>query len=506
MKESNMKKYINFLFICGYSMINAIFIYFHEPWRDEAQVWLLARDLPVWKLPVWMSYEGHPCLWHFMVCPFAKLGFPYITLNIISLVVMVGAVTVLLYKGQFPVYIKLAIVFSPICMYWYPVVARNYCLIALFLFLLATYFPERKERPFLYTALIALLVQTHVIMIMTAFVLSACFGIEGLLEIWRIHRIDSKRYVDIVKSRGKWCTALLLPLFSAAFLTFQMMNIQSSSLLVIDSADLFTVMKKIWITAVKGIQSVIGGVSTQGNIFLFTGLLLLIIFAVKKKNCAEKWTAFFTISCTFLFQFWMYAMAYRYSKHRLIALVLVIIWGMWINWEDKNKINSSFGSVLHKGYQYIVGLLLSIVCILALVHDYHTIMEDISEPYSNGKGAAAFIEENIQDNAVIMTDAQPECSSVFPYLEKKDFLYAPNGDRYTFVTLDDRYNMQMEYDDFIKYAAEFDSGGKPIYLISAMGHSCIRDAERLPESFALLYQSPYASLKEEDYQIYILRK
>ena len=38
MKESNMKKYINFLFICGYSMINAIFIYFHEPWRDEAQV------------------------------------------------------------------------------------------------------------------------------------------------------------------------------------------------------------------------------------------------------------------------------------------------------------------------------------------------------------------------------------------------------------------------------------------------------------------------------------
>lgn len=39
-------------------------------------------------------------------------------------------------------------------------------------------------------------------MIMTAFVLSACFGIEGLLEIWRIHRIDSKRYVDIVKSRG----------------------------------------------------------------------------------------------------------------------------------------------------------------------------------------------------------------------------------------------------------------------------------------------------------------
>lgn len=54
--------------------------------------------------------------------------------------------------------------------------------------------------------------------------------------------------------------------------------------------------------------------------------------------------------------------------------------------------------------------------------------------------------------------------------------------------------------------AEFDSGGKPIYLICAMGHSCIRDAERLPESFALLYQSPYASLKEEDYQIYILRK
>ncbi len=455
-----------------------------------------------------MSYEGHPCLWHFIVCPFAKLGFPYITLNILSLVVMTGAVTVLMYKSNLPVLIKIAIVFSPICMYWYPVVARNYCLIALFLFLLAAYFPVRKERPFLYAALIALLVQTHVIMIVTAFMLSGCFGIEALMDIWRTYRSEEKKFVEAVKlsGGGRRCTALLLPLLSAIFLAFQMMNIRSSSLLAIDADDLLTTIKRIWSTAVKGVQSIIGGGTTQGNIVLIIGIILFVIFVLQKEQNSEKWTAVFVISSTFLFQFWMYAMAYRYSKHRLIAFVLVIIWGIWINWERNGQTKQALSNFFCKGYRYIIGLLLSIVCILALIHDYNTIVEDINEPYSNGKSTAAFIKENIQDDAVVMTDAQPECSSIFPYLNTKEFIYAPNGDFYTFVTWDDRYYMQIGYDDFIKYVTEFDSDERPIYLISAMGHSGIQDAERLSESFELIYQSPYASLKEEDYQIFILRK
>ena len=50
----------------------------HEHWADEAQAWLLARDLNPLELFRQMKYEGHPFLWNLILMPFAKLGFPYI--------------------------------------------------------------------------------------------------------------------------------------------------------------------------------------------------------------------------------------------------------------------------------------------------------------------------------------------------------------------------------------------------------------------------------------------
>ena len=37
----------------------------HEPWEDEAQAWLLARDSGLVELLFKnIGYEGHPGLWH----------------------------------------------------------------------------------------------------------------------------------------------------------------------------------------------------------------------------------------------------------------------------------------------------------------------------------------------------------------------------------------------------------------------------------------------------------
>lgn len=51
---------------------------FHEPWFDEAQAWLIARDCS-WKelLTVRTHYEGHPPLWWMLLAIPAKLGMPY---------------------------------------------------------------------------------------------------------------------------------------------------------------------------------------------------------------------------------------------------------------------------------------------------------------------------------------------------------------------------------------------------------------------------------------------
>ena len=61
---------VNILVIVG--------LYFHEPWFDEAQAYLLARDSSFHDLLMyWTHYEGHPPLWHLLLRGAVKVGLPY---------------------------------------------------------------------------------------------------------------------------------------------------------------------------------------------------------------------------------------------------------------------------------------------------------------------------------------------------------------------------------------------------------------------------------------------
>ena len=68
--------FLTALFVC-YLIFNGILLWGHELWRDEANVWLLARELSPFELLREIKYQGHPCLWYFLAMPFAKLGLPF---------------------------------------------------------------------------------------------------------------------------------------------------------------------------------------------------------------------------------------------------------------------------------------------------------------------------------------------------------------------------------------------------------------------------------------------
>ena len=68
-----------------YSTIVVLAVRRHEPWADEAQAWLIARDSTLVQL--WTSlgrYEGTPPLWHTLLQALQGLGLPYDLLNLFS--------------------------------------------------------------------------------------------------------------------------------------------------------------------------------------------------------------------------------------------------------------------------------------------------------------------------------------------------------------------------------------------------------------------------------------
>lgn len=474
-----------FLLFSAYFVINLILLTCHEPWRDEAQVWLLARDVPVWKLPSQMAFEGNPCLWHLLVVPFAKLGIPYFVQNIMSYLVVMAAAFLLVYRSDFSYGVKALLLCSPFLMYYYAVIAGSYCLIPFLLFLLADWFPTRKEKPVRYMIVTALLMQTHTIMFVTSLLIMLCYLAETVAD--RMAGRDAGNYV-----KRALCT--LLPVVSGVLLFCQLMNGDGERWLRVRTADPYHTVRKMLEKYGESVEKLCGLFPVIGFAFLIIGILFLLVLLIRKGSAA-KYTVAVVTAGTVVYQLWFYAMVYGCSLQRFMTMGLVIIWGMWIM-----RAQGAGRGKYHPGEAVFC-----LFAVLVLLHTVSDMRADLDGPFSNGREAAKYIRQNLESDAVYVVDAQAECSSIYPYLAKGTFVYAPTGQSYTYVTMDEHWTDRMDFDDFLEWLGEYDSQGKPVYFISSAVTNYIEGEDEAERPFSLLYESAEPSVKKEDFRIYKVR-
>jgi hypothetical protein len=247
---------LTFLCLGVYVVLVAITIHHHEPWADEAQSWLLARDPSLAEL--WghlLHYEGTPGLWQTLVHVLIRLDLPYSAYGFVSGSLGLIAVYLLLRYAPFPLFIRILLPFTYYLCYQYVVIARSYALIAPLLFGIATVYANAERRPILMTTLLCLLAGVSV----HGFIISACiwatlygplllrprrgivlaalayYAVLGifLLCAWPAHDVAFAEHrgltnlhllPDVVKSglagafTGYWVTALVVIALSAPFL------------------------------------------------------------------------------------------------------------------------------------------------------------------------------------------------------------------------------------------------------------------------------------------------
>lgn len=140
-----------------------ILIPHHEPWFDEAQAWLLARDSSHLDL-IWnrLRYEGHPFLWYFVLKFFIGLGFPYAAITWISAGLAVAASAILLIYSPFPLVFRVLWPFTYFLFFQYGIVSRSYSLFPLLFFAICLFYPTRFQRPIRYVLALAALAQVSV--------------------------------------------------------------------------------------------------------------------------------------------------------------------------------------------------------------------------------------------------------------------------------------------------------------------------------------------------------
>lgn len=159
----NKDNIISLVFIALISALVIIGLYFHEPWFDEAQAYLIARDAS-WHdiLFFWTHYEGHPPLWHIILKFAITLGLPYeFTLKAINFIFFEAVLFLIEFRSPFSRITKTIIPFSYFLLYQYSVISRPYMLLLLAVLLAAMFYKERYDKPVRYCLSLMLMCSVH---------------------------------------------------------------------------------------------------------------------------------------------------------------------------------------------------------------------------------------------------------------------------------------------------------------------------------------------------------
>ncbi len=142
-------KHARALSFIAYMAVVAVVMYFHEPWFDEAQSWLIARDSSFADLlTLRPHYEGHPPLWTLLLSIPAKTGVPYeIGLKGVQLLCAALLGGFLIFRAPFNRITTALLPFTYFLCFQYGVTARPYALLCLSLLMVAYYWKQADSKP-----------------------------------------------------------------------------------------------------------------------------------------------------------------------------------------------------------------------------------------------------------------------------------------------------------------------------------------------------------------------
>ncbi|WP_421777568.1 ABC transporter ATP-binding protein [Gardnerella sp. KA00603] len=148
-KTTWLARHFRALTLLAYLVIVVIVMCFHEPWFDEAQSWLIARDSSFADLlTLRPHYEGHPPLWTLLLSIPAKTGVPYeIGLKGVQLLCTALLGGWLIFRAPFNRLTIALLPFTYFICFQYGVTARPYALLCVSLLMVAYYWKYADSKP-----------------------------------------------------------------------------------------------------------------------------------------------------------------------------------------------------------------------------------------------------------------------------------------------------------------------------------------------------------------------
>lgn len=363
----------------------------HEPWRDEAQAWLLVRDLDIAGLFRILPSEGHPPLWYLLIMPLAKMGAAYQSQNYLAAITMIATMYVFLFKTRLPLVVKLILPFSYFFFYEYAVLARSYCLVAFFTSLIIWLYPRRFNKPMLFALCIVGLFNTHILTFTFALALAGIFFIDA----WQTGKLKQT------------FPAFLLMLIGGLYLIPYLAMAKMASASQIQAVQ----------HAAKMADAVAGSLLVDGNTIL--AFVLLLIIAIIMLYRTKPFLIFAAGVAGIL-----YILGFRYNLGdvRHFGILFTVIIGSYAIAD--NYVSDKWNFVAESKLPTYGKWIIVAVVVLQLPQTFSRYKDDVKQDFSGAKAAAEFIMDNNLQQSILAGQQAWAVSAIVPYLHGKQVYYA----------------------------------------------------------------------------------
>ena len=350
----------------------------HEPWADEAQAWLIARDSTYWDIIVkYARYEGTPCLWHLILKTLILSGFRYQYLYLVSVFFSALGVFLFLFQSKFPAYLKITFPFTYFVLYQFTVVARSYCLILPALCFVAIIYEKRFLKPWLYSIALLLLSQICIYTLLIA-------GLLFVFYLKDLYKLRKEEGQGALHKSTLWSLAMV----ALGFLL--------TALYVFPPSDLsFRVDSNFnpLIVIAQGIQiaaaSLVGTTSSTLSMIAGGCLFIFMLLFLNKEYKSMKPLLFLVITLT------VFISIVHFNFYHAGILYVTLVLAFWIFGGD-----DFFRNAKEKKQLLLFGALLC-VALVQIYWSVCSVKNDISNPYSAAKETATFLEENTPEDGTV---------------------------------------------------------------------------------------------------------
>jgi hypothetical protein len=405
-----------------YIILLTITIIHHEPWADEAQAWLLARDTNPFDLIFKnLRYEGHPPLWYIIIIIPSKI-LPYRSISVISAIIATAGVYILLYYSHFPRIIKYLLPFTYFVFYQYAVIARSYALVPILLFAIASIYNQKSDKIYLFTLLVCLLAYVSVFSTLIA------------LSIMFIHLIDT------IKARK----ILTKPLLIKQIIAFGIFVMAIALLVIILYPPQDYTFAKGYRYNIKNFYNLSRDIlndALTNKLYLSIPLLIISLFWFWQK-CLFLLYVLSNLSVLTLFS------VKYYNSWHLGFIFLTWVFVLWLSFDKQDQRIEN-----HRFANIIKNIVIASVLIVLGFNIYWAgtaSINDFNGTYSAGKAISSYIKENqLEDKKIYATSFWSV--TILPYFDKNIFSNYNSEERTTYWLWSTK-NSRME--DFNKIIAD----------------------------------------------------